>query len=87
MSNHPVITLNQISKVYTNGTVALQDLNLAIPESQFVSLVGPSGCGKSTVLRVIAGLGHTSSGSIDCLSALSDLILSKWHESAVKQEN
>ncbi|MCC5660673.1 ABC transporter ATP-binding protein [Nostoc sp. XA010] len=65
MSHHPVITLNQISKVYTNGTVALQDLNLAIPESQFVSLVGPSGCGKSTVLRLIAGLGRTSSGSID----------------------
>ncbi|MBW4425005.1 MAG: ABC transporter ATP-binding protein [Nostoc desertorum CM1-VF14] len=65
MSHHPLITLNQISKVYTNGTVALQDLNLAIPESQFVSLVGPSGCGKSTVLRLIAGLGRTSSGSID----------------------
>ncbi|MCC5622900.1 ATP-binding cassette domain-containing protein [Nostoc sp. CHAB 5715] len=65
MSHHPIITLNQISKVYTNGTVALQDLNLAIPESQFVSLVGPSGCGKSTVLRMIAGLGRTSSGSID----------------------
>ncbi|QFS49011.1 ABC transporter ATP-binding protein [Nostoc sphaeroides] len=65
MSKHPIITLNQITKVYTNGTVALQDLNLAIPESQFVSLVGPSGCGKSTVLRLIAGLGRTSSGSID----------------------
>ncbi|MEH2064034.1 MAG: ABC transporter ATP-binding protein [Nostoc sp.] len=65
MSNRPVITLNQISKVYTNGTVALQDLNLVIPESQFVSLVGPSGCGKSTILRVIAGLGRISSGSID----------------------
>ncbi|MBD2530749.1 ABC transporter ATP-binding protein [Nostoc flagelliforme FACHB-838] len=65
MSKHPVITLNQISKVYINGTVALQNLNLAIPESQFVSLVGPSGCGKSTALRLIAGLGRTSSGSID----------------------
>ncbi|MEA5627578.1 ABC transporter ATP-binding protein [Nostoc sp. UHCC 0251] len=65
MSNRTIITLNQISKVYTNGTVALQDLNLAIPESQFVSLVGPSGCGKSTVLRLIAGLGRISSGTID----------------------
>ncbi|MGF2040354.1 MAG: ABC transporter ATP-binding protein [Nostoc sp. CmiVER01] len=65
MNNNPVITLNQISKVYTNGTVALHDLNLTIPESQFVSLVGPSGCGKSTVLRLIAGLGRTNSGSID----------------------
>ncbi|MCC5634878.1 ABC transporter ATP-binding protein [Nostoc sp. CHAB 5844] len=65
MSNHPAITLSQISKVYTNGTVALQDLNLEIPESQFVSLVGASGCGKSTVLRLIAGLGKVSSGNIN----------------------
>ncbi|MCC5647414.1 ATP-binding cassette domain-containing protein [Nostoc sp. CHAB 5824] len=40
-------------------------MNLAIPESQFFSLVGPLGCGKSTVLRLIAGLGRVSSVSID----------------------
>jgi len=65
MSKHPAITLHQISKVYANGTVALQDLNLEIPKSQFVSLVGASGCGKSTVLRLIAGLGQVSSGNIE----------------------
>ncbi|MBC1238129.1 ABC transporter ATP-binding protein [Nostoc sp. 2RC] len=65
MSNRPIITLSHISKVYANGTVALQDLNLAIREGQFVSLVGPSGCGKSTVLRLIAGLGQMSSGNIN----------------------
>ncbi|MDZ8188878.1 MAG: ABC transporter ATP-binding protein [Nostoc sp. ChiSLP02] len=65
MSSRPIITLNQISKVYANGTVALKNLNLVISESQFVSLVGPSGCGKSTVLRLIAGLGRMSSGNLD----------------------
>ncbi|WP_066381137.1 MULTISPECIES: ABC transporter ATP-binding protein [unclassified Anabaena] len=65
MSNHQAITLTQVSKVYSNGTVALQDLNLNIAKSQFVSLVGASGCGKSTVLRLIAGLGRVSSGTID----------------------
>jgi NitT/TauT family transport system ATP-binding protein len=60
-----VIKLSEISKIYTNGTVALQNLNLIIPESEFVSLIGPSGCGKSTVLRLIAGLGNMNSGSID----------------------
>jgi NitT/TauT family transport system ATP-binding protein len=64
MNHRPAITLNHISKIYANGTVALQDLNIAIPKAQFVSLVGPSGCGKSTVLRLIAGLGRMSSGSI-----------------------
>lgn len=64
MSSHPAITLNHVSKIYTNGTVALKDMNLAIDKHQFVSLVGPSGCGKSTVLRLIAGLSKTSFGNI-----------------------
>ena len=59
------ITLNNINKVYANGTIALQDLNLEIGASQFVSLVGPSGCGKSTALRIIAGLGQMSSGQLE----------------------
>lgn len=60
----PAITLSNVSKVYGNGTVALQDLNLTVGEGQFVSLVGPSGCGKSTVLRIVAGLGKMSSGHL-----------------------
>jgi NitT/TauT family transport system ATP-binding protein len=64
MNDCSAITLSHVSKVYSNGTIALQDLNLVIGEGQFISLVGPSGCGKSTVLRLIAGLGEMSSGSI-----------------------
>ena len=58
------IRLTNVSKTYSNGTIALQGLNLDIGEAQFVSLLGPSGCGKSTVLRMIAGLGNLSTGSI-----------------------
>lgn len=58
------ITLSNVSKIYANGTVALQDLNLTIEEGQFVSLVGPSGCGKSTVLRMVSGLGDLSAGHL-----------------------
>ena len=65
MSNIPLISLSHVNKVYANGTVALQDLNLEIGKSQFVTLVGPSGCGKSTALRIIAGLGSMSSGDIE----------------------
>jgi NitT/TauT family transport system ATP-binding protein len=49
------IAINYVNKVYSNGTVALQDMNLTIGEAEFISLVGPSGCGKSTALRLIAG--------------------------------
>ncbi len=58
------ITLSNVSKIYKNGTTALQDLNLSVENGQFVSLLGPSGCGKSTVLRIIAGLGDMSSGQL-----------------------
>jgi len=60
----PAIALQQVSKVYPNGTVALKHLNLAIGNAQFVSLLGPSGCGKSTILKLISGLSKVSSGAI-----------------------
>jgi NitT/TauT family transport system ATP-binding protein len=65
IENPPDIILNHVSKVYANGTVALENVNLVIQQSEFVSLVGASGCGKSTVLRIIAGLGNPSSGSVE----------------------
>ncbi len=64
MNPSPAFTLSNVSKVYSNGTTALHDLNLTVSEGQFVSLVGPSGCGKSTVLRIIAGLGKMSAGDL-----------------------
>ena len=59
------IALHQVDKVYSNGTVALQGVDLTIGQGDFVSLVGPSGCGKSTILRLIAGLGQVSRGSLE----------------------
>ena len=64
MLDSPIISLNQVSKVYANGTIALQGVDLTVRPMEFVSLIGPSGCGKSTVLRLIAGLGQASSGRI-----------------------
>jgi NitT/TauT family transport system ATP-binding protein len=60
-----IVRLSQVGKVYSNGTVALEDISLDVRAGEFLSLVGPSGCGKSTVLRLIAGLGELSRGSID----------------------
>ena len=61
----PLVALRGVDKVYSNGVVALQGLDLAIREGEFLSLLGPSGCGKSTVLRLIAGLGELSRGKIE----------------------
>ena len=49
------IVLTNVHKVY-GRVVAVEDINLAIRDREFVVLVGPSGCGKSTTLRMIAGL-------------------------------
>lgn len=45
-------------------TIAVNDLNLTIPDKEFLVLVGPSGCGKTTALRLISGLEEPTSGSI-----------------------
>ncbi|HET7745529.1 MAG TPA: sn-glycerol-3-phosphate ABC transporter ATP-binding protein UgpC [Gaiellaceae bacterium] len=58
------ITLEQLTKVYPDGTRAVTDLTLAIRDGEFVVFVGPSGCGKTTALRMIAGLETISSGTV-----------------------
>jgi multiple sugar transport system ATP-binding protein len=45
-------------------TIAVNDLNLTIPDKEFLVLVGPSGCGKTTALRLISGLEEPTSGNI-----------------------
>jgi NitT/TauT family transport system ATP-binding protein len=60
-----LLELKGASKRYDNGTLALQNVDLAIGEREFVSFLGPSGCGKSTALRMIAGLSPVTSGQIN----------------------
>lgn len=60
-----LISVNNLSKVYSNGgieTVALQNINLAINEGEFVAIMGPSGSGKSTLLQVLGCLDRPTSG-------------------------
>ena len=58
------ISLERVTKVFPGGVVAVDDVQLAIGDGEFMVLVGPSGCGKSTLLRMIAGLEGVSAGTI-----------------------
>jgi multiple sugar transport system ATP-binding protein len=56
------VVFDGISKVYADGTKAVDSLSLDIADGEFMVLVGPSGCGKTTALRMVAGLEDISSG-------------------------
>ncbi|HET6548313.1 MAG TPA: ATP-binding cassette domain-containing protein, partial [Solirubrobacter sp.] len=58
------IAFNDVSKVFPDGTKAVDGLDLEIADGEFTILVGPSGSGKSTALRMVAGLEETTSGRI-----------------------
>jgi multiple sugar transport system ATP-binding protein len=58
------ITLEHLTKTYSGGITAVDDVSLRIEDGEFIVLVGPSGCGKSTLLRMIAGLEEVTQGAI-----------------------
>jgi ABC-2 type transport system ATP-binding protein len=59
-----VIEFRLVSKKYSRGKLALDELNLQVPGGSFFGFVGPNGAGKSTTANLIAGLIRKNSGSI-----------------------
>jgi multiple sugar transport system ATP-binding protein len=58
------VTFEGVSKIYPDGTRAVNRLNLGVEDGEFMVLVGPSGCGKTTALRMVAGLEDISEGQL-----------------------
>jgi multiple sugar transport system ATP-binding protein len=58
------VEFDRVSKVFSDGTVAVSELSLQIREGELMVFVGPSGCGKTTALRTVAGLEDVTSGEI-----------------------
>ena len=58
------LELKNITKIYPNGTKAVNETSLKVEKGEFVVFVGPSGCGKSTLLRMVAGLEDITNGEI-----------------------
>jgi len=58
------VLFDRVSKVYGDGTQAVDNLDLEIADGEFMVIVGPSGCGKTTALRMIGGLEDITGGTI-----------------------
>jgi multiple sugar transport system ATP-binding protein len=58
------IVFDHVTKVFGDGTVAVDDLTLEVEDGSLMVLVGPSGCGKTTALRMVAGLEQITEGQV-----------------------
>lgn len=77
------IVIKNLKKQYPNGFVAIEGMDLEIPDKEFVVLVGPSGCAKSTTLKMIAGLEEISGGEMYIGDRLVNTVAPKDREIAM----
>jgi len=59
-----MIYFDKVSKIYTDESIALQDVSFAVEPQEFVSIVGHSGAGKTTLLKLILAEDKPSSGKV-----------------------
>jgi putative ABC transport system ATP-binding protein len=87
MENSPLISIRQLSKLYSSGAgdfPALKNINLSFSTGEFAGLVGPSGSGKTTLLNIIGSLDTPSSGEA---IVLGNSISSLSHRDAAQLRN
>jgi len=60
----PIVSIENLSKVYASGHQALQDVSLDIAPGEILALLGPNGAGKTTLISIICGIVSPSSGSV-----------------------
>jgi putative ABC transport system ATP-binding protein len=80
-----IVTAHNLSKSYYRDSLeipVLHDINLDIPDGQFLALMGPSGSGKTTLLNLLAGIDQPTDGTLTVageeMSRLSDRELARW---------
>jgi putative ABC transport system ATP-binding protein len=84
-SDGNIVRVRGVHKFFTRGSEqvdVLNDLNLDVPEGEFLALMGPSGSGKTTLLNLIAGLDRPSQGEVwvggQLISEMSEAALARW---------
>jgi putative ABC transport system ATP-binding protein len=85
-----LIEIKDVTKSYRRDSIevpVLNNIDLAVPNGEFLALMGPSGSGKTTLLNLIAGIDKPSSGDIVIngtdISKLSESALAKWRSSNI----
>jgi multiple sugar transport system ATP-binding protein len=81
------VTLDEVTKVFGDGTVAVDDLDLEIEDGEFMVLVGPSGSGKTTALRLVAGLDAITEGHVRIGERVVDRVPPKDRDIAMVFQN
>jgi ABC-2 type transport system ATP-binding protein len=73
----PALELNGLTKHYDDGTVAVQDFDLTVPDGAFFGLLGPNGAGKTTVISAICNLIRITSGEVSVFGQPADSLLAR----------
>jgi multiple sugar transport system ATP-binding protein len=81
------VSLENVSRAYPGGVLAVEELSLEVADREFLVLVGPSGCGKTTTLRLIAGLEELTSGKISIAGRLVNDVAAKHRDIAMVFQN
>ncbi|EIE02737.1 ABC transporter ATP-binding protein [Leptospira licerasiae] len=63
-SNSPIVSIQNLSKSYSNGFQALKNINLDIEKGEIIALLGPNGAGKTTLISIICGIVNPTAGSV-----------------------
>jgi ABC-2 type transport system ATP-binding protein len=66
MNSVKALEINNLSKTYRDGTVALRGIDLVVEEGEFFGLLGPNGAGKSTTIGIMTSLVNKTGGTIRC---------------------
>jgi multiple sugar transport system ATP-binding protein len=81
------ILMEEVAKVYADGTEAVTDFDLEVDDGEFMVFVGPSGCGKTTALRMVAGLEDISRGTVTIGERVVNEVPSKDRDVAMVFQN